>query len=276
MIQRALDEDMPLGDITASALFCCEESVAKVIAKSEGIVSGLVIFQRVFEIVDSNTAINVLKKDGDFTDKGSTLATIKGNTLSILKAERTALNFLQRMSGISTETNRYVEAIKDTNCKILDTRKTAPTLRALDKLAVLHGGGLNHRFSLSDMAILKDNHIAAAGSITKAVEKVRKTVGPSVKIEVEVESIDALKEALNTSADWIMLDNMDNDTMRQCVMITAGRKKLEASGNMTLERVRSVAETGVDFISVGALTHSVKAFDISLRFDLGDDLNDSK
>ena len=276
LIKRALDEDMPLGDITASALFDNETCEAKVIAKEDGIVSGLVIFKRVFEIVDSNITVTLLISDGDSVDKGSILATIKGSALSILKAERTALNFLQRMSGISTETNRYVRAVKDTQCKILDTRKTVPNLRILDKLAVKHGGGVNHRFSLSDMAMLKDNHIAAAGSITKAVEKVREVIGSATKIEVEVESIQALKEALNTSADWIMLDNMDNATMRECVRLTDGKKKLEASGNMTLDRVKSVAMTGVDYISVGALTHSVKALDISLRFSLGGDSYDTK
>ncbi len=276
LIQQALREDMPDGDATSSALFNNEISHAKAIAKDDGIISGLDVFKRVFELVDPTVNVTIHASDGDKVNKKTILATLEGKTQSLLKAERTALNFLQRMSGISTETRRYVDALSGTRCKILDTRKTVPTLRLLDKLAVKHGGGVNHRFSLSDMAMLKDNHIHAAGSITEAVKRVRNHVGDTLKIEVEVESIEAFNEALKTSVDWIMLDNMDNETMRECVRLNQNQKILEASGNMILDRVKSVAQTGVDYISVGALTHSVKAFDISLRFSIGGEPHDTK
>ena len=276
LIQQALREDMPDGDATSSALFNNEISHAKAIAKDDGIISGLDVFKRVFELVDPTVNVTIHASDGDKVNKKTILATLEGKTQSLLKAERTALNFLQRMSGISTETRRYVDALSGTRCKILDTRKTVPTLRLLDKLAVKHGGGVNHRFSLSDMAMLKDNHIHAAGSITEAVKRVRNHVGDTLKIEVEVESIEAFNEALKTSVDWIMLDNMDNEMMRECVRLNQNQKILEASGNMILDRVKSVAQTGVDYISVGALTHSVKAFDISLRFSIGGEPHDTK
>lgn len=266
LIDIALTEDMPAGDVTTDALFTAQQSQAHAIAKADGVVSGLDVFARVFTRIDPSLHVVPFVKNGDFVQTGTTIARVEGANAVILKAERTALNMLQRMSGIATETRRYVDAVKHTSCKILDTRKTVPGLRELDKRAVREGGGTNHRQSLSDMAMLKDNHITAAGGISKAVEKVRSRVGETIKIEVEVDTIDGFKEALTTSADWIMLDNMDLATMRRCVELNTTGKVLEASGNMTLDRVASVAETGVDCLSVGALTHSVQAFDVSLKF----------
>jgi len=225
------------------------------------------VFARVFARVDATVQVRPCVNNGDVVSRGTTLCILEGPTASLLKAERTALNILQRMAGIATETRRYVEAIKHTPCQILDTRKTAPGLRALDKRAVREGGGTNHRQSLSDMVMIKDNHISATGGIQQAVAKARTHVESRLKIEVEVTTIEAFDEAQQTDVDWIMLDNMDNPTMRLCVERNHAKKVLEASGNMSLDRVASVAETGVDYISVGALTHSVQAFDISLRFD---------
>ncbi|MBO5542166.1 MAG: carboxylating nicotinate-nucleotide diphosphorylase, partial [Acholeplasmatales bacterium] len=219
----------------------------------------------VFEIVGGEFNIKFNVKDGDKVNKYDVIAEIDGETKTILKGERVALNLMQRMSGIATVTNKYVhEVVGDT--KILDTRKTTPNLRYIEKLAVKHGGGTNHRFSLSDMVMLKDNHIDAVGSITKAVELIKTKVPSNIKVEVEVENIDQFKEALNTEADIIMLDNMSTEMMAECVKLNDHKKKLEASGNMTLGRIKEVSETGVDYISVGALTHSVMAFDISLKF----------
>lgn len=269
IISNALKEDMPEGDVTTDALFNNQRTKATLIAKGAGAVSGLDVFATVMRHVDDTLDIVFTVNDGSLVEEGKRIGHIHGNTASILKAERTALNLLQRMSGIATMTRRFTDAVKDTGCRIYDTRKTAPNLRILDKRAVKDGGGLNHRFSLSDMVLIKDNHISAAGSITDAVRAARHHVGDSKEIEIEVENVEQFKEALNTAADRIMLDNMDLGTMRTCVGINKGAKFLEASGNMTLERVRAVARTGVDAISVGALTHSVSAFDISLRFEEG-------
>ncbi len=267
IIENALIEDMPDGDVTTDALFTSQQSKAYLIAKAEGTVSGLDIFEAVLKQVDASIEMSMMVDNGSLVKKGEKLATIKGKTASILKGERTALNILQRMSGIATMTRQFTDAVRDTDCKIYDTRKTLPNLRMLDKRAVKDGGGVNHRFSLSDMVMIKDNHISAAGNIQNAVKTARDYVGKGKEIEIEVESIEQFKEALKTDADRIMLDNMDLNTMRACVEMNRKNKFLEASGNMTLERVSSVADTGVDAISVGALTHSVSAFDISLKFE---------
>ncbi len=266
IIRRALEEDMPKGDVTTDPLFENQKSKAKLIARADGVLAGTEVGGRVFTLLDSSLTYKTLMNDGDFVKNGDTIATVAGDTASILKAERTALNLMQRMSGISTATKGYQDLISHTDCKILDTRKTAPNLRILDKQAVRTGGGENHRFSLSDMVLIKDNHINAAGDLTSAVETLREKHGEHMPIEVEVETLAQFEEALKTSADRILLDNMSTDMMRECVRLNNKKKELEASGDMTLDRVKSVAESGVDFISVGALTHSVLAFNISLRF----------
>ena len=264
IIKDALNEDMPNGDITTDNLIPDGHfSKAMFIAKEDGVISGVEVVKRVFELVGGKVNIKFYKKDGDKVSKLDTIAKIEGETKTILKGERVALNLFQRMSGIATITNKFVSKAKG-NTKILDTRKTMPGLRYLDKLAVTHGGGTNHRYSLSDMVMLKDNHIDAAGSITEAVRLIKQKV--NVKIEVEVETLDQFKEALNTECDIIMLDNMTTESMAQCVALNNHKKLLEASGNMTLDRIEEVSSTGVDFISVGAITHSVKALDISLKF----------
>ena len=267
IIKNTLSEDLVTYDMTSEWLFDdSDHSKANLIAKEDGILSGMSVFKRSFECVDAQTLVDVKVKDGNAIKKGEIIATIEGQTKSLLFAERTALNFLQRMSGIATETNKYVTLVADLPVKIVDTRKTAPGLRILDKQAVRDGGGANHRFNLSDGILIKDNHIKAAGGIVEAIGKCKAHAPHTLKIEIEVESIAGLVEAIEAGADIIMLDNMSTDTMAEAVSINAGRAILEASGNMTLERIREVAETGVDIISVGALTHSVKALDISLRF----------
>ncbi len=264
IIKDALNEDMPEGDVTTDNLIPSNhKSKAFFIAKEDGIISGTEVVKRVFELVGGKSSITFYKKDGDKVSKLDKIAKIEGDTRTILKGERVALNLFQRMSGIATETNKYVKEVVG-NTKILDTRKTMPGLRYLDKLAVTHGGGTNHRYSLSDMVMLKDNHIDAAGGITKAVKIMKSKT--NLKVEVEVETLDQFKEALTTDADIIMLDNMTTELMAECVKLNNGKKQLEASGNMTIGRIKEVSKTGVDFISVGAITHSVKALDISLKF----------
>lgn len=264
IIKNALEEDMPSGDITTDNIIPVDHiSQGKFIAKEDGIIAGVEVANEVFKLAGGNVSISWNVKDGDEVKKGDILAVLSGNTSTLLKGERTALNIMQRMSGIATMTNKCVKACVG-KTKILDTRKTMPNFRYLDKLSVVIGGGENHRYSLSDMVLIKDNHIEAAGSITEAVKRVEKKV--DCKIEVEVESLDQFKEALNTSCDIIMLDNMSNELMKECVTLNDNKKQLEASGNMTLERIKEVSSLGVDFISLGALTHSVKALDISLKF----------
>ncbi|MDD3478621.1 MAG: carboxylating nicotinate-nucleotide diphosphorylase [Candidatus Izemoplasmatales bacterium] len=266
LILAALKEDMPQGDISSMYLFQNEMSSGRFLAKEDGVLSGILIAKRTFELIDHRTVFTPFKQDGDAIKKGEVIATVEGKTTSLLMAERVALNFMQRMSGIASKTAQFVKETEGTTCEILDTRKTTPLLRALEKQAVRDGGGTNHRFSLSDMVMLKDNHLKASGSIARAVKEVRERVGNNIKIEVEVESLEMLEEALQTDCDVIMLDNMSTPLMRQAVEINQGRKKLEASGNMTLSRIREVAATGVDYISVGALTHSFTSLDISLKF----------
>ena len=269
IVQRALAEDVGSGDVTSQWILPPEIRVyGRFLAKAQGVLAGLEVVRQVFRQVDEHIAFQARMKDGDAISKGDIVATIKGPAASILTAERTALNFLQRMSGIATLTHRYVEAVASTKAIILDTRKTAPGLRLLDKWAVRRGGGQNHRLGLYDMVLIKDNHIAAAGGITRAVERVRRRNRQGLAVEAEVKSLAELEEALAlNNVDRIMLDNMDLDEVRRAVEMTAGRVPLEASGNVTLENVAAIAATGVDYISVGALTHSVKALDISLEVE---------
>ncbi len=269
LIKKAVKEDMGKnGDITTDSIISPGKKGRAILkAKSDGIICGLHIFEDTFFYIDKDLKIETFFSDGDRIVKGDVVAVIKGSLNSILKAERTALNFIQRMSGISTCANQFSEAVKDTKAEILDTRKTLPGFRTLDKYAVKTGGAKNHRIGLFDMFLIKDNHISAAGGITKAVEKAikfRKKKGLDSKIEVEIKNIDEFKEALELEVDRIMLDNMSVEDIKKCVKLNKGKKKLEISGNVSLDRVRELAETGADYISVGALTHSVKAMDLSL------------
>ena len=266
IILNALKEDIPTIDVTTDNLFSSEVSEGVFIAKEPGIISGVEVMRRVFNLVDKEVYFKVINGDGFKVDNGDVIAIISGKSSSILKGERVALNLFQRMCGVATLTSAFVKEVGNLNTKILDTRKTTPNLRILEKMAVVHGGGINHRYSLSDQVMIKDNHIKAAGSITKAVEIIKSKIDQSVKIEVEVEEYSQFLEALDTDCDIIMLDNMSNDLMKKCVINNNG-KLLEASGNMVVDRIKGVAETGVDFISVGALTHSYKAMDISLKFN---------
>lgn len=266
-IKRALNEDINYGDITTDTLFSGSQiSNGKFISKSEGIVSGIKVAERVFHIIDENVAFEVFTRDGSRVKEGDVIAGIHGPSNSILKGERVALNIVQRMSGISTKTNEFVELVKGYDVKILDTRKTLPGFRMLDKYAVTCGGGFNHRFGLSDFVMIKDNHIKAVGSIEKAVSMIKEKLPFRVKIEVEVENIEQLEEAVASNVDIIMLDNMSLNMMKKAVQIVGGRCLLEASGNVTEENVSEIASSGINFISVGSLTHSVCALDISLKF----------
>ncbi len=268
IIRRGLSEDINYIDVTSDYLIDEEKvSAARFVSKDSGVLAGIEIAMRVFTLLDDTVSFELLKKDGDRVQKGDIILTMQGHTAALLKGERTALNLVQHMSGIATATARCVELVKGTNASITDTRKTLPGLRALQKYAVVTGGGKNHRYNLSDAAMLKDNHIDAYGSLTNAVNALREKVGHMVRIEVEVRTLEELREALAVGADVIMLDNMDCPTMAEAVKITAGRARLEASGNVTLENIAEVAATGVDIISLGALTHSVKCFDISMRID---------
>jgi len=266
-IKNALKEDMPFGDITTMCLVNGSDvSRGNIMAKQDGVLAGLDVCKRVFSILDEHISFNCNKEDGETIKKGEIIAWIEGNSQALLKGERTALNILQRMSGIATMTRQFVERIEGTNACIADTRKTMPGMRMLDKYAVKAGGGQNHRFSLSDGVLIKDNHIKAAGGIEKAVKLARMNMPHTIKIEVETETMEQVWQALEAGADIIMLDNMDLDTMKEAVELIKHRALVEASGNVTLENVRDIALTGVDIISVGMLTHSVKALDISLRF----------
>lgn len=266
IITTALMEDINYIDEAADNLIPEEhKSSAYYVAKDTGVVCGIEVAKRVFELAGGDVVFNILMKDGTKVKKGDIIATLEGSTLTLLKGERTALNLLQHMSGIATATNKCVELVAGTKASVTDTRKTLPGLRALQKYSVTVGGGKNHRFNLSDAAMLKDNHIDAYGGITPAVTALRQKIGHTVKIEVEVRTLDELEEALENKVEIIMLDNMTNDDMKKAVEVTAGRALLEASGNVTTDNIRSVAETGVDIISLGALTHSVKCFDISMK-----------
>lgn len=266
LIENALLEDINYIDAATDYLIPeQQQDSANFIAKAEGVLCGIDVALRVFEILQPDFKAEVFKKDGDLLRKGDIIAEISGKTKTILKGERTALNLLQHMSGVATATNKAVKLVGGTKAIIADTRKTLPGLRPIEKYAVTVGGGKNHRYNLSDCAMLKDNHIDAGGGITKAVEKLRGRLGHTVKIEAEVRNFAELREAIEAKADIIMLDNMSCEDMAEAVKITDGRALLEASGGITDETLRGVAETGVDIISMGAITHSVKAFDISLK-----------
>ncbi|MCL6592802.1 MAG: carboxylating nicotinate-nucleotide diphosphorylase [Alicyclobacillus sp.] len=265
LIRMALFEDIGRGDLTSEAVIPLDaRAQARFLAKSDTRVAGIPVVTRVLAQVDPGLRCTWEVQDGEDVAPGTVLGTVTGPARSLLMAERTALNFFARLSGIANGTKRAAAELAGTRCRLLDTRKTTPGWRLLEKYAVRLGGALNHRFGLDDMVLIKDNHIAVAGSITAAVERVRAVLSPAHKVEVEVETLAQLEEALTAGADWILLDNMDLAEMQSAVEMTAGRVPLEASGNMTLQRLRAVAETGVDYISMGALTHSARAADISL------------
>ncbi|MBI1938002.1 MAG: carboxylating nicotinate-nucleotide diphosphorylase [Ignavibacteriales bacterium] len=266
VISTALKEDIGKGDVTTELLIPKKKKAAAYfIAKQDGIIAGLDIAKLVFKKLDEKIKWESFVEDGSKVKAGTKIAEVKGSVRALLSGERTALNFLQRMSGIATLTSVYVEKISGTNTKILDTRKTVPGLRLFDKFAVECGGGTNHRIGLFDMVMIKDNHIKAAGSITKAVDKIRKSIPKQMKIEVETTNISEVDEAMKLNVDVIMLDNMNLNEMKEAVRLINKKCFIEASGGINLETVRAIAETGVDFISVGALTHSVKALDISMK-----------
>jgi nicotinate-nucleotide pyrophosphorylase (carboxylating) len=266
LIENALKEDIGSGDLTTDALIPdALNSVATMVAKADGIVAGMDVAEAVFRYLSPQISWEPFVQDGDKIKKGDLLVEISGPFRALLSGERLALNFLQRMSGIATATGLFVEEVAIFGTKILDTRKTVPGLRILDKYAVKAGGGENHRIGLFDMVLIKDNHIKVAGGIKNAVGQVREKVPPGIKIEVETTSEAEVLEALEMKADIIMLDNMSNEAMKKCVTLINHRAKIEASGNMNLERVKAVAATGVDYISIGALTHSVTALDISMN-----------
>jgi nicotinate-nucleotide pyrophosphorylase (carboxylating) len=265
-IQQALAEDIGSGDVTANAIIPINEKLTgHIIAKQDGVISGLLVAQAVYHAFDAGIECRLTAEEGQIVTKGQELVLLSGSARSLLTAERTALNFMGRMSGISTLTRRYVDAVKDTHAKILDTRKTVPGLREFDKLAVKLGGGTNHRIGLYDMILIKDNHIDFAGSIEKAVQSAR-AANSGLEIEVEARTLADVASALELGVERILLDNMSAETMREAVKQNQGRAKLEASGNITLENVHAAAQTGVDFISIGALTHSVIVFDVSFDY----------
>ncbi len=265
IISCALIEDIGHGDITTRATVDPgRDGTAVIVAKEDFILAGIEVFLEVFLYLEPAIDFSVNFADGDRINKGEVIAELSGPLATLLTGERVALNLLQRMSGIATLTAQYAEAVSGTKVKVLDTRKTTPGLRALEKYAVTVGGGQNHRFGLFDGVLIKDNHIAAAGGIKKAIASARKSIPHTLKIEVECATLEQVKEALSAKADIIMLDNMDIKTMKAATDMIGRKALIEASGNMTLERVRAVARTGVDFISVGALTHSARAVDISM------------
>ncbi len=271
-VQIALEEDVAFGDITTELTVSTDrQATGRFLAKSDGVISGLAVVAEVFAQIDDRICFKPFVHDGDTVARGEDLGSISGPARGILLGERVALNFLQRLSGVATATARYVETVRGTNARIIDTRKTTPGMRLLEKAAVRHGGGHNHRIGLGDGILIKDNHLAAVGGATRIADAVRtaKEKAPhTLRIEVEVTDLDELDEALAVGPDAILLDNMTIDEMSEAVRRTAGRAMLEASGGITLETVRAVAETGVDLISVGALTHSSRALDISLEFEL--------
>ena len=270
-IRRALDEDIGSGDVTTDSIVPANASLrGRIIAKQNGVVAGLTIAEAVWHELDPRITFEAQTTDGSKVEIKSVVAEVAGPARGLLTGERTALNFLGRMSGVATLTRQFVDAVAGTRAVILDTRKTAPGLRLTDKLAVRIGGGQNHRAGLFDMILIKDNHIDFAGSITAAVTRVRES-GTNLEIEVEARTLDHVREALALEVERILLDNMSLELMREAVQVCDGRAKTEASGNVSLENVLEVARTGVDYISVGALTHSPKVFDVSLEFVNKDD-----
>lgn len=269
LIERALEEDVGTGDITTLTTIS-EDAVGhgKYIAKEDGVLCGIDLARRVYEKLDGKIEFTAYKKDGDEVVRGDIIAEVHGPAISLLTGERVGLNLMQRLSGTATKTRECVKKIEGTNATIADTRKTTPGLRVLEKYAVRVGGGSNHRFNLADGILIKDNHIVAAGGITEAVKRARKNAPHTLKVEVEVETFEQLEEALEAGADIIMLDNMSCEDMTRAVKIVDGRAKTEASGNMGDRDLLEVAKTGVDIISIGALTHSVRSLDISLKFTI--------
>ncbi len=266
LIKKAITEDINYIDVSSAYLFGDDDRTeAYFVSKADGVLCGIEVALRVFSLLDNTLEYKLYKHDGDEIKEGDLIAEFSGKTLKLLEGERTALNLLQHMSGVASMTNAAVKAIEGTGSTIADTRKTLPGLRAIQKYAVTCGGGHNHRYNLSDAAMLKDNHIDAGGGITKTVQALRKKIGHTVKIEVETRNLEEVKEAVAAGADIIMLDNMNLETMQEAVKIIDGKALTEASGNVTLDNIRTVANAGVDIISMGAITHSVKAFDISMR-----------
>lgn len=269
LLDLGIEEDINTGDITTESIIPASMSgVATMTAKQDGVISGLDIVRMVYDRFQSDVVFTPYFKDGDAVKKGDVILRIEASYPTLLRGERLSLNIFQRMCGIATETAKYVRELAGTHTELLDTRKTAPGLRVLDKMAVKHGGGTNHRMGLYDMAMIKDNHIKMAGGIAKAVDQVRAHIAEGIKIEVETTNLDEVRQAITAGADIIMLDNMDNDVMAEAVrIIRAADKgiKTEASGNMSISRLKEVAATGVDYISVGALTHTVKGMDISMN-----------
>ena len=266
LLRQALTEDITSEDVSTAAVMpdACAGSV-ELIAKQDGVLAGLPVFARVFMLLDSTFCFQTHYKDGDMVAKGTLIGTLFGDIRALLSGERTALNYLQRMSGIATLTRQMADELKGSRTRLLDTRKTTPNMRIFEKYAVRVGGGQNHRYNLSDGVLLKDNHIDAAGGVRQAVERARAYAPFVRKIEVEVETLEMVEEALQAGADIIMLDNMDDATMQQAVSRIAGRALTECSGNVTKERLRAIAATGVDFVSCGALTHSAPIMDLSLK-----------
>ena len=269
LIDLGIEEDINTGDITTESIIPASmNAVATMTAKQDGVISGVDIVKMVYDRFQNDVVFTPYFKDGDAVKKGDVILKIEATYPTLLRGERLSLNIFQRMCGIATETAKYVKELKDTQTELLDTRKTAPGLRVLDKMAVKHGGGTNHRMGLYDMAMIKDNHIKMAGGIANAVEQVRSRIAEGIKIEVETTTIDEVHQAIEAGADIIMLDNMDTQTMTKAVAIIKSADKgikTEASGNMNIPRLKEVAATGVDYISVGALTHTVKAMDISMN-----------
>ena len=269
---NTLKEDITYEDVSANAVMPEDkQGRADLICKQDGIICGLDVFRRVFELLDPTSRFESDYKDGDRVSKGDKIGVIYGDVKAILSGERTALNYLQRMSGIATITREYVDELSGCSATLLDTRKTTPNMRPFEKYAVKVGGATNHRYNLSDGVLLKDNHIGAAGSVNRAIEMAKEYAPFVRKIEIETETLDQVKEAVEAGADIIMLDNMDNDTMKKAVELIAGRAQTECSGNVTKERLREIAELGVDYISCGALTHSAPIMDVSLKNLVADD-----
>lgn len=266
LIQLALQEDISSEDVTTNAVMPdAKPGEVELLCKEDGIIAGLEIFERVFKLLDENTEVTFFAKDGDEVKVGQKLAVVRGDIRVLLSGERTALNYLQRMSGIATYTHSVAELLKGSKTRLLDTRKTTPNMRIFEKYAVRIGGGYNHRYNLSDGVLLKDNHIGAAGGVKEAV-KMAQDYAPFVrKIEVEVENLDMVREAVEAGADIIMLDNRSHDMMKEAIEIIDGRAKTECSGNVTKENIKNIVDLGVDFVSSGALTHSAPILDVSLK-----------
>ncbi|MFP4082685.1 MAG: carboxylating nicotinate-nucleotide diphosphorylase [Candidatus Aminicenantes bacterium] len=267
LITNALNEDMPRGDVTSESIIPPDsESEALIQAKQEGILAGIDIAGRVFELINPEVSFKKNLQDGEKFNSGQAVAALRGHSVSLLKGERTALNFIQRLSGIATATHKFVQAVEGTKTQILDTRKTTPGLRYIEKYAVRMGGGINHRLNLSEMVLIKDNHLKLVGSLSRAVKKARENLKEGIKIEVEVTNLAEVKEAVKIGVDMIMLDNMPKGKIKEVVEWVKGRVPLEVSGKVGLKRAKEIACLGVNFISVGSLTHSYKSIDMSMEF----------